>query len=328
MERNNRSQSFIDALTQQLGGPRTGDLLSRLDQAVPWDKLAAPIRRLPEYQPNPRGGRPAWPAVMMLKCIMLAKWFNLSDPQLEECLQDRLSFRRFVGLSLEDATPDETTFVVFRRRLREARLDRKLFDLMVQHLDAQGLLVHEGTLVDASIVEQSRGRTKADGSSTRDPEASYTRKHDRSYHGYKTHIAVDRSTLVTDYQFTTAKEHDSKRIDELIAHERTAVFADSAYADAGRRQRLRERGVLDGIVYKRKRNQSELPDWQRHWNALLSKVRAVVEHPLATVKHQFGWRRCRYRGLRRNAVDCAFLLIAANAKRSLSVRSSRGSPAL
>jgi IS5 family transposase len=178
-----------------LCGPRTAALLDRLDKAVAWAKLVRPIAALPEYRPvkkgeENKGGRPAWPAVTMLKCVLLAKWFGLSDPQLEECLKDRLSFRRFVGLSLTDATPDETTFVRFRARLREAGLDRRLFDDTLAHLEEQGLLVKDGTLVDATIIEQSRGSKRDDATSTRDQEASFTRKNGETDHGYKGHVAA------------------------------------------------------------------------------------------------------------------------------------------
>ncbi len=128
-ERTNADHGLVDACTANLGGPRTAALLSRLGQAVAWDTLVKPILALPEYRGaakgENKGGRPAWPALTMLKCVLLAKWFGLSDPQPEECLQDRLSFRRFVGLSLTDATPNETTFVRFRTRLREAHLERR-----------------------------------------------------------------------------------------------------------------------------------------------------------------------------------------------------------
>ncbi len=158
-ERKNADGGLIDSWTADLGGPRTTALLSRLDAAVPWTTLVKPVAALPEYRAKApgadRGGRPAWPALTMLKCILLAKWFGLSDPQLEENLKDRLSFRRFVGLSLADATPDETTFVRFRGRLRERGLDRTLFDATLAHLEKLGLLVKDGTLVDATIVEQA-----------------------------------------------------------------------------------------------------------------------------------------------------------------------------
>jgi len=218
-ERTNAELGLIDSWTAGLGGPRTGALLDRLEKAVAWSTLVAPIAAMPEYkgktkQPatgrgakrheTNKGGRPAWPALTMLKCVLLAKWFGLSDPQLEECLQDRLSFRRFVGLSLTDATPDETTFVRFRARLRERGLDRTLFDDTLKVLESQGLLVKDGTLVDATILEQARGSKRDDGTSTRDPEASFTKKHGERYHGYKGSIAADRSAIVTDYRFSDA----------------------------------------------------------------------------------------------------------------------------
>lgn len=340
--RQNEAMGFVDAALDGAGSTRSAALLERLDRATPWDAIVGPIRALPEY--NNSVGRPAWDPTIMLKALMLAKWFNLSDSGLEEALKDRISFRRFVGLSFTDATPDETSFVRFRARLREADLHEHIFASVLGHIERQGLLVREGTMVDASIVEQSRGRRRDGGDDennsdhggggTRDTDASFTKKHGRTHHGYKGHIACDRSGIVTDYRFGTAKEHDSKRIDELTERESVAVIADSAYASHERRARLHERGVLDAIIHKRHRGQAELPGWQREWNRVVSTIRAVCEHPFAMLKQQFGWRRVRYRGMQRNAFDFTLLLTACNIKRSLSLRaedaplshSVRGSP--
>lgn len=320
-ERRNTEMGLVDGITASFGGPRTAALLDRLQATIPWNDLVAPILALPEYQAAAKGGRPAWPALTMLKCVLLAKWFGLSDPQLEECLQERLSFRRFVGLSLHDGTPDETTFVRFRARLREADLDRRLFDDTVATLERRGLLVRQGTLVDATIIEQSRGGKRDDGTSTRDPEASYTSKHGRARHGFKGHIAADFSGVVTDFRFTTAKDHDSNRIDELTEHEQSVVVADAAYSSAERRSRLRRRGVIDAIAHKRHRGQKALTRTQKSWNRTVASLRARVEHPFAWLKQMAqGFRgRCRCRGLRRNALDFALNLVAYNWKRSLSL---------
>lgn len=321
-ERINADLGLIDGLTADLGGPRTAELLTRLDQAVPWATLVKPIAALPEYRVKPvgedRGGRPAWPALTMLKCLMLAKWFGLSDPQLEENLRDRLSFRRFVGLSLLDRTPDETSFVQFRKRLRAAELDRRLFDDTLAHLRDLGLLVKEGSIVDATIIEQARGSKRDDGTSTRDPEASFTKKNGETYHGYKGHINADRSALVTDYRFSDAARHDSNFIDELTESETTMVAADTAYRSAEREQRLRARGVTCAIAFKRTKGQKELPPLLKKLNRMIARVRAVVEHPFAWMK-QMGHRRVRYRGRRRNELDFALMLVAYNWKRSLSL---------
>lgn len=319
MERREAEPTLIDGLTADLGGPRTTALLDRLDRSIPWETLARPVRKL--YKSNDRGARdkggaPPWAAVTMLKCLLLAKWYGLSDPQLEEHLRDRLSFRRFARLPLHDKTPDETTFVRFRDRLRAAGLDKTLFDLAARHIEAQGLLVKGGTLVDATILEQSKGKKKKDGTSTRDEEASFTKKHGRTYHGYKGHIAADKSGIVTGHLFSTASHHDSRYFDELVKGEKKAAYADSAYSSEERRERLRGEGVIDAICYKRHRGQEKLFDFQERWNKIVSRARSLVEHPFARMKGM-GLRRVRYRGLRRNEFDFGLTVIAHNFKRAL-----------
>jgi transposase, IS5 family len=319
--RKNESMGFVDAALDGLGGPRSAALLERLDAATPWETLAAPIRALPEYN-NKGAGHPPWCPVLMLKGLMLAKWNNLSDPGLEEALKDRISFRKFVGLSFTDKTPDETTFVKFRQRLRDAGLHDVIFDAVVKHIEEKGLLVKQGTMVDATIIEAPRGRPRPDGTTTRDQDASFTSKHGVPHHGYKGHIAADLSGIVTDYRFGTAKEHDSNHIDDLTMHEQKLVLADSAYSSRARREELRARGVIDGICYKRVRGQARLYDWQERWNRLVSKDRAKVEHPSAMMKQQLGYRRVRYRGRDRNEFDFAMTITACNIKKSLSLKAA------
>lgn len=325
-ERESGQLSFADTVIGQLGGKRTGALLNQLDAAIDWESLAKPIRAV--YR-NADGGAPAVPAVMMLKIVMLQKWFHLSDPQAEEQLNDRVSFRRFVGLRGEDAAPDETTIVVFRDRLRGADLDRKLFDLVNRSIAQRGLLVKEGTLVDALILEAPKGRKTGESEgkasakdesgndkTTRDPDASFTQKHGRSYHGYKGHVAADRSGLVTDFEFSTASHHDSRYIDNLTKKEKRAVIADAAYADKDRRERLERKGVTDGIAHKRQRGQKELPPLLRKINRAIASIRSPVEHTMARLR-KWGAARARYRGERRNRFDFAMTLVAHNLRRAM-----------
>jgi len=322
MERKSEQPTLLDGVAADLGGPRTRAFLDKCERLIPWDELArsvADVFARPARGGVARGGRPHWPVKLYVKCLMLQKWFGLSDPQLEEQLRDRISFRRFVGLGLSEPTPDETSLVVFRRRLREAGHARTLFDAVNRHLEKLGVILHTGTLVDASIQEAPRGRTREDGTSTRDPEASFTRKNDRTYHGYKSHIATDRRGVVKDFCFTTAKVHDSRCLDQLIRTEKRLVVADSAYMDQQREERLRRRGVCFGVVKRRVRGQAELPRWQQLWNRAWSSLRAVVEHPFAWMRNM-GYRRVRYRGLARNALDFGLLAAAYNLKRSFSLR--------
>jgi IS5 family transposase len=319
--RRNESMGFVDAALDGLGGLRTAALLEKLDAATPWETLAAPIRSLPEYT-NAGAGRPPWCPVLMLKCLMLQKWNNLSDPGLEDALKDRINFRKFVGLSFTDTTPDETTFVIFRTRLREAGIHDTLFDAVVKHIESRGLLVKEGTIVDATIIEAPRGRPRPDGTSTRDQDASFTSKHGVPHHGYKGYIVADLSRIVTDDHFGTAKERDSNHIDELTMHEETLVLADSAYSGRERRGGLHARGVIDGIIYKRNREQARLYDWQERWNRLVASLRARVKHPTGMMKQQMRYRRVRYRGPERNEFDFAMILAACNIKRSLRFKAA------
>jgi hypothetical protein len=276
---------------------------------------------LPEYN-NAGAGRPPWDAVLMLRCMMLAKWNNLSDPGLEEALRDRISFRRFVGLSFTDKTPDATTFVRFRERLREARIDGAIFEAVVRHIEGKGLLVKQGTMVDATIIDAPRGRPRPDGTTTRDKDASFTAKHGVPRHGYKGHIACDLSGIVVRCRFGTAKQHDADHFDALIGAEAKLVLADSAYSKDERRRTLNARGVIDGICYQRRRGQEKLYDYQQRWNRVVSRHRARVEHPTAMLKEQLGYRRVRYRGLARNTFDFVLLMTACNIKKSLSLRAA------
>lgn len=318
-ERESAQLSFADTVVSQLGGKRTWALLNQLDAAIDWESLAKPIRAV--YR-NDDGGAPAQPAVMMLKIVLLQKWFNLSDPQAEEQLNDRMSFRRFVGLRGDELSPDETTIVKFRDRLRKADLDRKLFDIVNRSIAQRGLLVKEGTLVDALILEAPKGRKTGEKDesgnqkTTRDPAASFTQKHGRTYHGYKGHIAADRSGIVTDFEFSTASHHDSRYIDELTKKEKRAVIADAAYADRDRRRRLESQGVTDGIAYKRQRGQKELPPMLRKINRIIASIRAPAEHTMARLR-KWGAARTRYRGERRNRFDFAMTLVAHNLRRAM-----------
>jgi IS5 family transposase len=212
-----------------------------------------------------------------------------------------------------------SSFVKFRDRLREAGLHERVFDAVVQHIESQGLLVKQGTMVDATIIEAPRGRPRPDGTTTRDQDASFTSRHGVPHHGSKGHIAADLSGIVTDYRFGTAKEHDSHDLDEPTITEKTLVLADSAYSDRARRAALRSRGVIDGICSERHRGQKKLSDWQERWNRLVARSRALVEHPMGMMKQQLGYRRVRYRSRERNAFDFAPTLTACNIKRSLSL---------
>lgn len=317
MERRANEPTFIDAAVADLGGPKTRAFLDRCNRLIPWDQLAAEIKHLTPEQP--KGGRPFWPGLLMLKCLMLAKWFNLSDVQLEEQLRDRISFRQFLGLTMEDATPDETTFVVFRNRLREAGCATILFDKVVSILNEKGVILKEGSLVDATLIHAPKGHKTTDNQGlprdTRDPAATHTKKGGVPYHGFKAHIVTDCRGTILDYVFDTASPHDSNHFDQLTRQTSGVVYADSAYRSADREEALTQRGIRSMICHKRVRGQKELSDQQQSHNTACAKVRARVEHAFAWMS-RMGLKAVRYRGMSRNGMNFALMAMAYNLKHS------------
>ena len=321
MERKSTEPTFTDSCMADLGGPRATGFFATCERQIPWQSLAQPLEALFPKDADPsRGGRPHWPLVMMLKIMLLQRWFNLSDPMAEEVLKDRISFRRFVGLGWDDATPDETTLCVYRKRLLESGLGAGLFEQTLKILNQRGLVMKEGTLVDATIIEAPRGQKRQDGSHTADPCATKTAKHNRAYFGYKAHVATDKRGIVKDYVYDTASVSDHSHADQLMDKEPQggSVYADSGYMKKERSEGLEKRGVKACIAVHRVRGQKELTAEQKTHNHAVAVVRAIVEHPFAWIK-AMGGGRTRYRGMRRNVLDFVLHLVAYNWKRSFSI---------
>ena len=162
MERKSKGLTLADGLLADLGGKRTGKLLAQLDQTIPWLILVQQIQ--PIYRNNTaRGGRPNIPAITMLKIMLMQRWFGLSDEAMEEAIDDRLSFRRFLNISINDSGVDHATIALFRKRLAEAGLVNTLFEVANAYLFEQGVMISDGTCVDATIIQAPTGRTTKDG---------------------------------------------------------------------------------------------------------------------------------------------------------------------
>lgn len=288
--------------------------LERIDSLISWDRLErllAPTRS--------HLGTKGYPALSLFKALLLQQWHALSDPGLEEALQDRLSFRRFCGFSLEDETPDETTFVRFRQVLAAHDLSVSLFEEINRQLDGHGLVVRSGTLIDATLVEAQVARPagRSGEGSALDPDATWTRRGRKGYFGYKAHVAVDEgSSLIRGAELTTAKVSDGAVADDLVQGDERAVYADRAYDDKARRRRLKAAGIKDRIMHRANKHHPELPPWPRRRNRLIAPIRAAVERPFGTLKRSYGWRRVRYRGLERNRSHLFLLCIALNLRRA------------
>ncbi len=320
MEQHSKGLTLADGMLSELGGPRTAGLLAKLDAATPWEQLAAAVR--PRYRnASAKGGRPNVAVVVMLKITLMQRWFGLSDPAMEEAIHDRVSFRRFLGLGTADGTIDHSTIALFRKRLHDEGLAGELFEIVNTRLREQGLIVQEGTAVDATIIEAPTGRPRKndDLENSKDKAATHTKKHGRVYFGYKAHVASDANAIITDYILDTAKVHDIRHFEALIEGEQVAAWADSAYRDTERRERIEARGVFYGVIHRRVRGQAKLTREQREHNRLCASFRGVCEMPFAWLR-KAGRKWTRYRGLRKTATDFGLWATSYNLWRSLSVR--------
>lgn len=323
MARRDYSQlSLAEAL---LGGRRRKrkrlDQLTEIDALIDWELIDALLATINSAAKGAGG----YPPLCLFKALLLALWHNLSDPKLEDALADRLSFRKFCGFPPDAETPDETTFVRFRKTLRELDLFDKLFAAINQQLDIQNLFVKQGTLIDATIVEADAKRPSASEGevSTVDPDAGFTRKNGESHFGYKMHVGVDEgSGLIRALDGTSADINDCLVFKGLVSGDEEAVYADKAYGSEEHRKWLADNGIGDRLMYKAQKNRP-LTNWQVWFNKAVAPIRAAVERPFGIGKRSYGLGRARYRGLERVKGHFFVLAMAYNLRRALTIMEAR-----
>ena len=302
------------------GGGRRRPRLERLGQMLAlldWDGVDL---LLDGISAEHRGGR-GYPPLCLLKALLLAQWYNLSDPALEDVLADRLSFRRFCGFPFDEETPDETSFVRFRAKLRELGLYEKLFAEVNRQLDAKGLIVRAGTLVDATVIEARARppRAKEGEVSAVDPDAGFTKKHGKSYFGFKMHVGMDQgSELIRTVETSSADLHDGEAFGALVTGDEGKVYGDKAYGSAKNREFLEQLGVGDALMYRAARN-TPLKPWQEWFNKAVSGVRSGVERVFGTGKTGYGLGKTRYFGEARVHADNLTFAMAYNLRRAVSL---------
>lgn len=234
-EKRTGRSSFVEALAAEgLGRNRRLEKLAGLVKWYRFERLLSAMR-------DPSGpGRPGYQPLLMFKALLLQAWYGLSDAELEDALLDRLSFRRFVGLTLEDAAPDHTTLCRFRNGLTAAGLMEKLFAEFDRQLEKAGLILKRGTMLDATLIEAACARPRElGGGDACDKDAAFARKDGKTMFGYKAHVGVDEgSGLIRAIVTTPANINDTTPADLLIRGDEKAVYADKAYDTHARRAGL------------------------------------------------------------------------------------------
>ena len=310
-----RQLGLADSIVQRRG--KKSAWLDRLDAALDWPAMETIVAGIHAS----REGALSYPLLTYVKLLLLQQWYGLSDEGLEAAVDDRLSFRRFAGIPLAEAVPDHSSIWRFREELAKRGLAEPLLAEVNRQLDAKGLILRRGTLIDATILEAAVRPPCGDAGevSGRDPQAGWTKKNGKSRFGYKAHAAVDEgSGLVRKAVMTPADVHDSVMGDGLVQGDEEAVYADKAYDSAERRAGLRAQGIAPRIMYQARRNRPLRP-WQVAFNKAVAPVRAGVERLFATMKQAYGYRQVRYLGLARNSVQLQLLCAAINLRRALAL---------
>ena len=287
---------------------RREQFLEEMDEAMPWGDLLRIVNR--RYRKVDENGRPKMPAERMLRIYFLQQWFNLSDPGAEEALYDSASMRMFAGIELgQEAIPDETTILNFRRFLEAHELPQKFFERVNRILEDKGLLIKSGTIVDATIINapsSTKNKLKQ-----RDPEMKQTKKGNQWYFGMKAHVGSSKRGIIHSLTTTSANVHDSVEFENLLHGEEDVVYADSAYANATRKKAFEAEGVKWRVSRKANSGQP-LSERDKKWNRTQSRVRAFGEHPFHVFKCLWHHTKVRYRGLFKNTCQLFSLCALTN----------------
>jgi IS5 family transposase len=287
---------------------RREKFLAEMEQVIPWDELLTEIKK---YYPKAGNGRQPMPLKRMLKIYFMQQWYKLSDPAMEDALYDSESLRRFAEIDIAvDIIPDESTILHFRHLLEKHELMKKIFEKTKQYLSAKGLLLREGTIVDATIINAPSSTKNRD--KTRDKEMHSTKKGNQWYFGMKAHIGTDTGKgLVHSVVVTNAAVHDSQVMDELLHGDEQSIYGDSAYSGETRKTGYEAKGVKWCVNRKGCRHYLLSPE-DAEYNHMQSQTRAKVEHAFRVVKHLWGYQKVRYKGLFKNAAQVFSLFALAN----------------
>lgn len=294
-----RDYGFFDQDIRLSKLSQLGDPLEKLNNGIDFELFRICLEGKLSKQAHGKGGRPAYDYVLMFKILILQRYYNLSDDQAEYQINDRMSFMRFLDLTIADDIPDSKTVWNFRGQLIVAGAIEGLFALFITELEKLGLIINQGKIVDASFIEVPKQRNSRDDNkqvkaggtpesfkekparlSQKDLDARWTKKNGISYFGYKNHVKVDsKSKIITGYAVTSASVHDSQPIENLL-NEKDAgqeLYADSAYTGEDQEKTIEGREMVNQTCEKGYRNKP-LTDEQKESNRKKSSVRSRVGH--------------------------------------------------
>ena len=333
-----RDYGFFDQDIRLSKLSQLGDPLERLNQGVDFEIFRELLETCLHKESKGKGGRPPYDYILMFKILILQRYYNLSDDQTEYQINDRMSFMRFLNLTISDDIPDSNTIWNFSEKLTDLGIVKELFDLFGSELNRLGLIVNEGKIIDASFVEAPRQRNNREDNKKikqgnaedlwkeqpnkkrqKDIDARWTKKNFQNYYGYKNHAKVDaKSKLIDNYSVTDASMHDSQTLDDLLQDQDKGqdLYADSAYV--GQEDTLDKYQVKDQIHQKGYKNKP-LTDQQKSTNTEKSKTRVRVEHVFGFMENSMGSMFFRKVGIRRAETTIGLMNLTYNMFRKIQL---------
>lgn len=292
---------------------RKAVFLDEMNLVVPWTELLALIT---PHAPRAKTGRPPFELATMLRIHFLQQWFGLSDLAMEEALFETTLYREFAGLCSFERIPDRVSILRFRHLLEEHQLAAQILATVNATLADKGLMLREGTVVDATLIAAPSSTKNKDGE--RDPEMHQTKKGNQWHFGMKAHIGVDAdSGMVHTVVGTAANVNDVTQAHALVHGEETDVFADAGYQGVAKREEVQ--GIETNWHVAMRPGKRRALDKSTPMGAILDKleqtkarVRAKVEHPFRVIKRQFGYVKVKYRGLAKNTANLMTLFALSN----------------
>jgi IS5 family transposase len=320
---------------------KQGDSLVLLKKKIQWEQFRTILESVLIKEAKGPGGREPFDYIMMFKILILQRYYNLSDDQMEYQILDRMTFMRFLDLELSDKVPDSKTIWLFKETLTKANVVEKLFEKFHDELEKQGYIGNEGKIIDASFVEVPRQRYSREENkeikegkipddwqdkphklSQKDIDAKWTKKNNETFYGYKDHVKTDKkSKLIDKYKVTDASVHDSQPLDDLL-EEKDAdqpLHADSAYTGENQEKTIEGKKLINCVNEKGYRNKP-LTEQQIAKNRKKSKVRARVEHVFGFIENSMGGSFIKTIGIARATTTIGLMNLTYNMFRVIQLQ--------
>ena len=315
---------------------KMGDPLEKVAGAVDFEIFRPTLDTAIPREKGDKGGRPPMDNMLMFKIMLLQEWYHIADDMTEYLINDRLSFQRFLGLSLGDKVPDAKTIWLYREMLKNSGKSKELFDMFAALMEQVGVITREGSIVDASFVDVPKQRNNRDENKKikegdgeelwqdnenkrcqKDIDARWTEKNGEKHFGYKDHVKVDSdSKMIVDFSVTDAAVHDSQAIVDLIDDKDNVLNADSAYTGKELHDKIREKNpdiILN--IHEKGYRHTPLSEEQKASNKEKSKVRARVEHVFGHMTNSMGGMTTRVIGIDRTTCVITLKNLAYNLSR-------------